>query len=105
MFFGFGNTLVMAEGDFGLELPFTIEDESVSSVDSIKFTFKDRVNGTTILEKDFPFNGNASALIFTEAESALFPVGQYVFRADWYNNGLFMCNVIPVGTFKVIEKA
>lgn len=105
MWVAFGNTIIMAEGDFGFELPFTIEDTNVSAIDSIKFVFKDRINGTTILEKDLTFTGNASAIIFTEAESALFPVGKYVFRADWYNNGLFMCNVIPIGTFKVIEKA
>ena len=99
------NNISMTEGDFGIELPFTIEDTNVSSVDSIKFTFKNRINGTTILEKDFPFSNNASALIFTEAESALFTVGLYVFSADWYYNGRFLCNVIPTGIFRVVEKA
>lgn len=100
-----GNNLSMAEGDFGFALPFTIEDTNVSETDSIKFVFKDRINGTTVLEKDLTFDGNASQLIFTEAESALFTVGLYVYRADWYHNGLFMCNVVPIGIFKVLEKA
>ena len=99
-----GNNLSMVEGDYGIDLPFTIEGTNVSETDSIKFKFK-KITGTVILEKDLSFTGNASALIFTEAESALFSVGLYIYSADWYHNGLFLCNVVPIGIFKVLEKA
>jgi hypothetical protein len=41
----------------------------------------------------------------TEEESALFPVGVYCYRLDWYQEGTFMCNIIPDAVFKVVDKA
>ena len=33
------------------------------------------------------------------------PVGGYVYCLDWYQNGNFMCNIIPSAQFKVVDKA
>lgn len=43
------NKLQMAEGDFGIGVPFTIHDVTIGENDSLKFTFKETVNGETIL--------------------------------------------------------
>lgn len=101
-----GNTISMAEGDFGIALPGTIHGIEFSASDSIRFTFKDVVDGHTILTKEFSNISNDTVyLILTEAESSLFSVGKYVYSLDWYQDGVFMCNIIPVGNFKVVNKA
>lgn len=106
MWYVSGNNLQMAEGDFGLELPITINGTTLGNQDSIKLTFKDTMNGTEILTKDFTgITDNTVRLELTEAESALFPVGCYAYRLDWYQSGNFMCNIIPFSYFKVVDKA
>lgn len=101
-----GNDLKMTENDFGVALPITIKGVMLGDLDSLKFTFKDRMNGDTLLEKDFGgFGGNTVNLEFTEEESALFPVGVYVYRLDWYQDGNFMCNLIESALLRVGDKA
>ncbi len=98
--------LTMTEGDFGIQLPVTISGTTFAASDSVKITFKDKPNGDTILEKDFTnIQNNTVNLGLTEAESALFPVGAYVYSLDWYQSGSFMCNIIREATFKVVDKA
>lgn len=98
--------LEMAEGDYGIELPVTLNGTTLTSSDCIKFTFKDSMNGTTILEKELtnPVQ-NTVKLVFTAQESALFEVGCYVYSMDWYQSGAFMCNIIEGALFKVVDKA
>lgn len=106
MWYVSGTNLQMAEGDYGLKLPVTVSGTTLASGDSLLFTFKDKLNGTTILTKNYDsFTDNSVDLEFTEAESALFPVGTYAFSLDWYQDGNFMCNVIPLATLKVVDKA
>ena len=100
-----GNYLTMAEEDFGIELPFSVSGTTLSSFDTLRFTFKNKMNGTTILEKEYTPEENSAELVFTEAESELFPVGKYVYNLDWYRDGVFMCNLIQCGTFRVVDKA
>lgn len=96
----------MSEGDYGIKLPFSVSGTTLQAGDSIRFTFKDKPNGATILEKEYTsFAQNAADLELTEAESALFPIGTYVYSLDWYQDGNFMCNIIPLGIFKVVDKA
>ena len=100
------NNIQITEGDFGIELPITVTGTTIGTSETLRFTFKSKVNGTVILEKDFtPVTQNTVNLSFTEEESALFGVGCYVYMLDWYSNGVFMCNLIPVATFKVVDKA
>ena len=101
----FGNSISMAEGDFGVPLPATISGITMTASDTLKFVFKDGVNGNTILEKEYTPSDNTLVLEFTEAESTLFAVGQYVYRLDWYQGGVFMNNIILAGAFKVVDKA
>lgn len=96
----------MAEGDYGIKLPITIHDVVFSSSDSIKITIKTRLNGEDILEKTFDdIQDNTIQLEFTKQESDKLPVGVYVYRLDWYQNGVFMCNVVLCSPFKVVDKA
>ena len=100
-----GNTLTAAEGDYGIRLPVTVSGTTLTAQDTLKFTFKDATNGTTVLEKELAPTNNTVNLEFTAAESELFDVGVYVYSLDWYQNGIFMCNLIPNGIFKVVDKA
>lgn len=98
--------LSMAEGDFGIALPVEIGGVTLGAQDSIKLTFKTAVNGEEILSKEF--NGiidNTVSLELTEEETALLPVGTYVYSLDWYQSGNFMCNIIPYASLRVVDKA
>lgn len=99
-----GNSLSMTEGDWGVKLPVTVSGATFAANDSLKIVIK---NGeTTLVEKEYTnITQNTVNLELTEAESALLPVGSYVYRLDWYQDGAFMCNIIPISTFKVVDKA
>ena len=101
-----GNDLKMCEGDYGLKLPITISGTTLTASDEVLFTLKDKLNGDTIITKTFSnITQNTVNLELTEAETALVPVGDYVYSLDWYQDGAFMCNIIPIAKFKVVEKA
>lgn len=101
-----GLTVSMAEGDYGIALPVEIIGTELGEQDSIKLTFKDSANGNEILSKTFDgITGNTVNLELTEEESARFSVGSYVYCLDWYQSGNFMCNIISIAPFKVVDKA
>ena len=99
-------TLLMTEGDFGVELPITISGTTLAASDSVKLTIKKSVDGDVVLDKTFTnISNNTFNLVLTEAETALLPVGTYVYVLDWYQSGTFMCNIIERADFKVVNKA
>lgn len=101
-----GQDLKMCEGDFGLILPVTISGATFSAQDEVKMTIKDGMNGETVIEKTFSnISQNTVNLEITEEETALLPVGAYVYSLDWYQDGAFMCNIIPCASLKVGDKA
>ena len=97
--------LKMCEGDWGVALPITISGTTLTASDEVKFTLKNAA-GATLVTKTFDnISQNTVQLMLTEEESALLPVGVYVYALDWYQSGAFMCNIIPHGLFKVVDKA
>ena len=101
-----GQNLSIVEGDFGIALPVEIGGVILGAQDSIKLTFKAAVNGEEILTKEFDgIIDNTVSLELMEEETALLPVGAYVYSLDWYQSGNFMCNIIPSASFKVVDKA
>ena len=100
-----GNNIRMAEGDFGIILPIIIKGGTFTDEDVIRITFKKAANDAVILEKEYTPINNTIGLEFTEAESALFPVGTYVYTLDWYRGDVLLCNVTPLAYFKVFDKA
>lgn len=101
-----GVSLQMAEGDYGIQLPVTISGTTLTASDTLKFVFLTAKNGLVLLEKEFTnISDNTVNLELTEEESALFPPKMYVYRMDWYQDGNFMCNIIPEANFKVVDKA
>lgn len=100
-----GDNLQMTEGDFGITLPIEISGTTLSAVDSIKLTIKAVKDGEAIIEREMTPNENTVNFTIAEEETALLPVGVYVYALDWYQDGNFMCNIIPVGILKVVDKA
>lgn len=102
----YGQTLKMAEGDWGIELPVIVKGATLDQSDSLKITIKTAINGDVILEKTFSgIQENTVRLALTETETALLAVGQYVYAIDWYQNGSFLCNLVPFAAFWVVDKA
>lgn len=100
-----GENLSMAEGDYGIRLPSEIKGTTFGNADEIKFVLKNSLNGETLIEKDYgEIVDNTFYLELTESESAKLPVGVYVYSLDWYQSGNFMCNVIPMAIFRVVDK-
>lgn len=101
-----GINIEMAEGDYGVMLPVTVTGTTLAAGDALRFTFKDKLNGNVILVKEFSeITENTVNLELTEQETALFPVGDYVYSLDWYQSGNFMCNIIKCSAFRVGDKA
>ena len=101
-----GTNLRMSEGDWGIGLSVTVDGVTLGASDALLYTFKDSLNGKTILTKTFDnITDNTISLSFTQAESALFSPGVYPYSLDWYQNGSFLCNLIEVGTLTVGDKA
>ena len=99
------NNFSMVEGDWGIELPVTFKGISFTLNDVLKFTFKKNVDGEEILSKEYTPVDSTVNLVLTEAESALFPKGNYVYKIDWSQEGAFLCNLIASADFKVVNKA
>ena len=101
-----GQTIKMTEGDYGIKLPITISGVTFTAQDSVLFTLKTGDNGNTLLTKNFNnITQNTINLELTEAESNSLSVGDYVYSLDWYQDGVFLCNIIPTAAFKVVDKA
>lgn len=102
-----GNNLTMAEEDFGVGLPFEFQlGATLGANDTMQFVFKRSKNAEALVTKTFDsVTDNKVELVLTEEDSAKLPVGVYVYRLDWYQNGSFMDNLIPCATLKVVDKA
>ena len=106
MFRTSGLTIYMAEKDFGLELPVTINGATFSANDALKLTVKKKPDGPAIVEKEFStIQDNTVRFVLTASETELLPPGEYVYTLDWYQNNAFMCHIIPGAGFIVEDKA
>ena len=98
-----GNDIKMCVGDWGVRLPITITGVNLTASDAVKFTVK---AGENTIVKDYTnIVNNTIDLEFTESETALLPVGTYPYSLDWYQDGAFLCNIIPTALLKVVDKA
>lgn len=101
------NTMLkMVEGDYGIDLPVTVNGVTFANEDTLVFTLKNAPNGDTLITKTFTdIADNTITLTLTEEESAELSVGTYFWVLDWYQSGAFLCNIIPCGLFRVVDKA
>ena len=97
--------LSMTEGDYGVALPITINGTNLSQADTIRLTIKCPKSSAEILVKDMTPTINTVRLELTEADTAKLRPGAYVYALDWYQDGNFLCNIIPCAGFEVVSKA
>lgn len=101
-----GQTLTMTERDWGVELPIRINGATFSERDEVHLTIKTSQNGKAVIKKIFSnITQNTVKLTFTKEESTALKAGNYVYTLDWYQEGTFLCNIIPSAVFKVVDKA
>lgn len=102
-----GQEIKMTEGDYGIILPIKIKGTTFGVDDNIQLIVKAKKNDeNAILSKSFEIlNDNIVNIILTEAETNQLPVGTYVYSLDWYKTNNFMCNLIPAGSFIILDKA
>lgn len=99
------NCLIMTAGDYGVALPVVVSGTTLTSADTLRFTYK-KQSGQVVLVKELTnISGNTANLELSEAESALFAPGSFVYSLDWYQDGAFMCNLIQQAIFRVEAKA
>ena len=98
----------MTEGDFGITLPIeiNIEGTELSSTDKFVFKIFKEINKDAIIEKVFDnITDNTLELKFTEAESKKLGVGYYYYDIDWFQEDIFLLNILAKKKFVVREKA
>ena len=98
-----GQDIIMARGDYGIELEIEVEGATFAANDELRF--KVARNGETVVEKTFTnIQNNKVNLVLTKAETDALRVGSYRYSLDWYEDGVFMDNVIPSAAFRVVAK-
>lgn len=98
-----GLSITMAVGDFGIKLPVTLSDITITSAD--EFRIRITKGGAAVVELTFSdIENNTFDIELTREQSDKLRVGNYLYSLDWYQNGHFMCNVIPAASFKVVAK-
>ena len=93
------NIISMTEGDWGIKLPITVSGTTFAANDELRFTVGEVAKTYTNIQN------NTIDFELTDSETELLPVGVYAYSLDWYQDGAFMCNIIPSGLFKVVDKA
>lgn len=102
---GNGTRITMTEGDYGLPMPITISGGEIKTGDLLKFTIKQNEDESIIFEKTFnEVKNNTFDFVLNETESNKLPVGVYLYSLDWYRENVFLCNLIPKGSFEVEDK-
>ena len=97
--------LTMCEGDFGVSLPFVIKGITIGGSDVVRLTVKKTKNGSPLIEKEYTsISQNTINISFTEDESMLLKVGNYVYSLDWYQGDTFMYNIVNNAKLKVEDK-
>ena len=97
--------LTMCEGDYGVSLPFVVYGITIGSQDTVLLTIKKTKNGSPLIEKEFTnIVNNTIGLSFTEDETMLLKVGNYLYSLDWYKDSVFMYNIVNNAKLKVEDK-
>lgn len=101
-----GTNLFMAVGDFGVILPVHVTGIQIGQNDSALFCVRKKAgNRELVLEKTIPVVPNQDIqLILTEEDTALLSAGLYSYSLDLFRDGVFLCNLVALGSFKVGEK-
>lgn len=96
----------ITEGDFGTVLPITISGIELTGDDKLSLKIFKEIDGEPIITKVFEnIVNNTLELKFTEEESKKFEVGDYYYDLDWYQEDMFLSNILDSKKFTVKDKA
>lgn len=99
-----GNTIRMVEGEYGVDLPLTVNGTTLTASDELRLAIKQ--DGQTVLEKTYAdIVDNTINVRLTEAESSALRVGKYRYSIAWYQEGFFLCYLIDKALFEVVSAA
>ena len=99
------NLIKRVEKDWGIQLPIKIEGIEFTDHDQILFTLKTEIDGELVFTKTFDhISENTISLSLTEEETNMLTVRDYAYSLDWYQDGAFLCNIIPTAIFRVVNK-
>lgn len=96
----------MVEGDYGIALPINIGNKTLGLDDKFCIKIFKEVNKEPIIVKEYNnTENNIIEFMLTKEESALLPVGKYVYDLDWFQEGAFLGNLLRKKKFEVKDKA
>ena len=99
--------MTMVEGDYGIVNPIEIEtDETISSSECFEISIYKKINTNPLVIKTYSNIQNKTInFSLTAAESALLPVGSYLYDINWYQGSSFLSCIAAKQKFMVVEKA
>lgn len=96
----------MVEGDYGIVLPIIIKNEAITSVDKFSIKIFKEVNTEAIIEKEYRnIKENTINFMLTKEDSNKLKPGKYLYDLDWFQNDVFLSNILRKKKFTVQEKA
>lgn len=97
----------MIEGDYGTVLPIKIlTEQELTANDKFSIKIYKEINAGPVVSKEFSnIQNNTIEFKLTEQESKKLAVGKYIYDLDWYQDGVFLKNIIAKERFIVKEKA
>lgn len=99
-----GNCIKMTRGDFGIGLPLSFPETQINEEDTLAFTIKKENGGPVIVRKTYSgITERSIDVTLTQEESARLPVGNYVWKVDWYREEEFLCCLAQPAPFKVVS--
>lgn len=96
----------MIEKDYGLKLPIQLETDVLGNEDKFVIKIFKRINEKPIIVKEYEnIKENTIEFELTKEESELLKVGRYFYDLDWFQENLFLGNIIAKKKIIIEEKA
>ncbi|MBO5143035.1 MAG: hypothetical protein J6C46_08650 [Clostridia bacterium] len=97
--------LEMTEGDYGTALPMVISGGVLDTDEKIKISIYDYKTHVIKVVKEYSNITNGTFdFSLTKEESALLPVGDYVYSVEWFQEDTFVGTLINAEDFTVKGK-
>lgn len=101
-----GSRITMDAYDYGIQLPFDIEEGTFENTDRMSFELKKSKDSPTIISKEYVNTLNDEHLFrffleFTKKESESIPPGNYVYYIKYLKNGEVRDTLVSGETFRI----
>lgn len=102
-----GSRITMDAYDYGIQLPFDIEEGEFEATDTMRFELKKSKDSVTLVTKEYTneISDNPNLfrffLEFTKSESEVIPPGNYVYYIIYLKDGDVRDTLVSGETFKI----